>query len=419
MRLLVTSVERVGGYGIVRDLRHAARTVVVTAAPSVPPMTLRSRLYDASYRVEVPRDSWLGCSFDQAATPGEAAYLEEVLGICRRHGIDTVFPAPYDVELMLLARHKAALAAEGITLVAPDAGVLLAAADKYDVVKAAEATGFPHPRTVLCARRDEVEAAARELGYPLVVKARLSTGSQRVLRVRTPDELHRSVLRVSLFSGSVVVQEYVPGSRERSLNYMIGADGSPVFAFGLRKSRYLMASLSTAVRVTPPLAELEAGNRLLRHLGVRGFCAIQTKLDARDGRNKLIEVNPRFGSNSRILFRFGHNLPLMCLRIARGEPVEPVRFPEGLAGVSPVEDAMAAWVYLRRLREGGDSGDNPLPAPAEVARSYLRDYARLPRLDCYASALLDDPLPVLGYYRMIVDLARSFPRDFIPWGDLD
>lgn len=418
MNLLVTSVERVGGYGIVRDLRRHARTVVVTADPDIPAMTLRSRLYDASHRVAVPRDSWMACSRGSGGSPREQEYLERILEICRRHAVDVLYPAPYDVELMLLVRNRPALEAEGVTLVGPSLDVLLRAADKHDAVRAAETAGFPHPRTVLCASREEVDRTAEELGYPLVVKARLSTGAQRVLLVRTPGELHPAVRRVSLLSGSVVVQEYVPGSQERSFNYMIGPDGEMVFGFGLRKARYLMASCSTAVRVTSPPAELKAGHRLLIELGVRGFCSVQTKLDTRDGQSKLIEVNPRFGGNARILFRFGHNLPLMCLRIARGERVEPVRVQEGTVGVSPMEDAAAAWVYLRLRQEGNHFADNPVPPLGRMLRSYARDYLRFPRVDCYARALLDDPLPVLGYYRMMAGMLRTFPRDFIPWGDV-
>ena len=418
MNLLVTSVERVGGYGVVRALRRRARTVVVTADPEVPEATLRSRLYHAAYRVAVPRDSWVACRFDGDNTPREQAYLDRLLEICRAHRVDVLYPGAYDLELMLLARNKPALQALGVTVVAPDLDVLLRAADKYHSVEAAAAAGFPHPETRLCARRDEVEAAAEALGWPVVVKGRLSTGAQRVLLVRTPAELHPAVRRVSLLSGTVVVQEYVPGSQERSLNYVLGPDGEMVLGFGLRKARYLMASCSTAVRVTAPPRELQAGHRLLAGLGIRGFCSIQTKRDARDGRDKLIEINPRFGGNARILFRFGHNLPEMCLRIARGERVAPVRVREGTVGVSPVEDAAAAWVWLQRRRQGQGTGDNPVPAPGRMLRSYLRDYLRLPRVDCYAAALLDDPLPALGYYRMMAGLMRTFPHDFIPWGDV-
>ena len=62
--------------------------------------------------------------------------------------------------------------------------------------------------------------------------------------------------------------------------------------------------------------------------------------DPRDGVDKLMEVNPRFPRQLWNRTELGINEPLMCVQLARGEPVTPVDgYPEGVLFVSPIEDA--------------------------------------------------------------------------------
>jgi predicted ATP-grasp superfamily ATP-dependent carboligase len=66
---------------------------------------------------------------------------------------------------------------------------------------------------------------------------------------------------------------------------------------------------------------------------------VQTEVDPRDGQPMLLEVSPRLGHHSWYLTALGINVPLICLKIARGESVEPVReYPIGTQLLSPVED---------------------------------------------------------------------------------
>src|SRR5262245_5621906 len=60
-----------------------------------------------------------------------------------------------------------------------------------------------------------------------------------------------------------------------------------------------------------------------------------------------IEINPRIGAGLWRRIEAGINKPLMILKIARGEEVEPIReYPVGLVFVDPVEHSVLLGLAL-------------------------------------------------------------------------
>ena len=130
-------------------------------------------------------------------------------------------------------------------MVAPDLATFLRCADKFAVTESARQSGFPAPRSFLCRTRGEIEQAADQIRFPLVAKARFSTGSTQIDIVRDDRELAKSIRRIQLsnrlprvFQASeddacvegqdagVVLQEYIPGGQEISFNILLDHYGS-------------------------------------------------------------------------------------------------------------------------------------------------------------------------------------------------
>ena len=60
-----------------------------------------------------------------------------------------------------------------------------------------------------------------------------------------------------------------------------------------------------------------------------------------------MEINPRFPRQLWNRTELGINEPLMCIRLARGEAVEPAgAYPVGVLFVSPVEDVQLMALQL-------------------------------------------------------------------------
>ena len=76
-----------------------------------------------------------------------------------------------------------------------------------------------------------------------------------------------------------------------------------------------------SVRV-PELAEM--GVRLLSSLNWYGVAMVEFKIDPRDGRAKLMEVNPRFWGSLQLSIHSGIDFPYLLYRMAVDGDVEPV-----------------------------------------------------------------------------------------------
>ena len=66
------------------------------------------------------------------------------------------------------------------------------------------------------------------------------------------------------------------------------------------------------------------GLDLLRALDFHGISQLETKRDPRDGRYKLMEVNPRLWQWHGLAAACGVDLPVIAYRDLTGEKVEPV-----------------------------------------------------------------------------------------------
>jgi carbamoyl-phosphate synthase large subunit len=357
----------------------------------------------------------------------EPEYLDRMLDICKRHAIDIIFPTN-DVEMKIVSKYDAAFRAAGVTPIVSEFVALERAQNKFHVAMAAAKTGFPCPRTFLYESDKDALEAAEILGFPCVLKASNSQGSYGVRFIRSSAQLLTEIQDLRKLDGGLILQEYIPGNKERSLNLILDRSGRVILSFTLRKLHYLKPSFSTAVEIVESPPEMQQGVELVRHLGLYGFCAIQTKTDARDGKYKLVELNSRFGSNARILFRFGENLPLACVKLGLTEAVSLRPFALGMTGVSPFEDLLALGLFLaiKLFRESKQDAlshySNRVPSLSDMLRSYLRLYAQGAVCDDYFASLPQDPIGTLRYYLWVIKSLFALPQHwqhFIPWGEIE
>jgi predicted ATP-grasp superfamily ATP-dependent carboligase len=63
-------------------------------------------------------------------------------------------------------------------------------------------------------------------------------------------------------------------------------------------------------------------------VGVHGVALVQFIRDLDSGGSHLLEINPRMGASSVFAADCGFNLPMLAVKIARGEHIEPDELPE-------------------------------------------------------------------------------------------
>jgi glutathione synthase/RimK-type ligase-like ATP-grasp enzyme len=415
MRLLVTNPWNGQAYCVLRSLRGHASRVIATVYREhgvlgrLAPAAV-SRFVDRVYPVPLVVEDWRRGGLEEENTATEERYVRAVLDICERENLDTVFPS-WDPEVLLLSKNKSRLAERGITVPVPEWSVLRRAMDKHALVQAATELGFPCPRTYLPGTPEDAGDLAKRLGYPLVVKPRFSARGRGSCLVADPTKLEETVRQVQPTFGMPILQEWIPGGLDQRISVAVTLDraGRPITVHARRHLRTVLRSF-----VSLPCAQASCTEtpvvgdaiRLLQALGYVGHARVQVKVDPRDGVPKLMEINCRPGYRIWCELAVGQPVPLLCVQIHRGEPVDampPHAGPDVF--LNPVEDTVslvARWLGSARLHVVPGRPEPTIeghPSPRAILREYRKTY-RAPRkhFDWYFGALADDPLAALSWY---------------------
>jgi predicted ATP-grasp superfamily ATP-dependent carboligase len=260
--------------------------------------------------------------------------------------------------------------------------------DKFVTYQHAQNAGIPTVGYSLVRTRDQLDKAASELRFPLIMKP-LYSPDRLLLKFKTAliansDELIRRFSAAAEVGVGVVLMEYIPGGDDRLCSYYTYLDerGNPLVHFTKRvKRRYPLESGDGTYHVTDWIPEAaDLGLRFFRHINFRGLGNIEFKWDERDQTLKVIEVNARFTASDCLLTKSGVNLALITYNRITRRPQPPVfGFRKSLVLCRPIEDALAAW----SLRKAG--------------RLRLSEWlAELRRVDLVPFFEWRDPMPALA-----------------------
>ncbi|MDQ3855905.1 MAG: ATP-grasp domain-containing protein [Chloroflexota bacterium] len=131
---------------------------------------------------------------------------------------------------------------------------------------------------------------------------------------------------------------------------------------------------------------------MLSSISYTGLVQVQFKHDHRDGRYKLLDINPRVWGTHALCQDAGVDLPYLLWRLLHGEQMEEVRARPGVHWVRMSTDLLSVAhqmragtlslpSYVRSLRGPLGfaifSADDPMPALLDIP---LMAYARLKSL---------------------------------------
>jgi D-aspartate ligase len=214
-----------------------------------------------------------------------------------------VTPAPifptHDEHLNSLARRRDDLG-DRFRYPFPDWATLELVQSKRHQLEVAEQLGFAFPRTLHPRAAHEAHAAAKEIGFPVMVKPSDNIVFKRRYKrqafvCQTPAELDEAFRLAAEYEP--MVQEFIPGGDEHlwTLGTYLAEGGEALAVFSgrkLRQTRYNMGSARSGEALWDEEV-VESGLTLLRGLGYHGIAQVEWKRDPRDGSLNLIEVNPR------------------------------------------------------------------------------------------------------------------------------
>jgi predicted ATP-grasp superfamily ATP-dependent carboligase len=162
--------------------------------------------------------------------------------------------------------------------------------------------------------------------FPIVVKPDRSVEFKRryrrqAFRCDTTAELEDALARTEEFGA--IVQEFVPGGDDAlyTVGSYLDANGRALGVFCGRKLRQTPAGIGTCrVGEAVWVAEVvDAALTLLRAFGYTGLSQVEFKRDPRDGRYRLMEINPRLWQWHGLAAACGVDLPRIAYADLVGE----------------------------------------------------------------------------------------------------
>lgn len=319
------------------------------------------------------------------------AFVSFVEDLVRSRSIDAVLPVGHETTELISEHQESLIPFTDLPL--PVHKTFDMGCDKGKTFEAAGRADVPRPRTERPESPSEAAEIADEIGFPLVVKARNSSGSRGLEFVEDRSEFEAAYESVHSRYPHPLLQERVPQEGRMLGAAFLYDDDSEVraqFACEFLREYPPSGGPSTLHRSIEGSEIREYGRRLLDELDWTGIALVEFKHDPRDDTSKLMEVNPRFWSSLHLPLFAGVDFPWLVLQHAHGNAIPETR-------------SYTAGVHARYLLPG-----DLLHLAAIHDREALREF--FPLFDGhtrYEIPSRDDPGATLGRLSAMGRLALS------------
>lgn len=280
--------------------------------------TYNTSKLDPGYASKYPHRKLLAFCDSRQPENSLIAIREEL----EKYHYDIVIPMNDDVAI-ILSKHKEEL--KSLTTIAVnDWDVFQMAIDKLKTMSVCMQSGLPCPQTFMS--KDEFLKLKDEVKYPLVVKPRTACAAVGFHISTNEADLLDYYDKAEVKYGPCLVQEYIPqdGLQYKAELY-IDSNGDLKGACVFAKVRwYPIDGGSSTLNETVDRPDIITDcKRLLEKINWRGYADIDLIEDTRDGKAKIMEINPRITGSVKICFEAGVNFSKMIIDEFLDKIVEP------------------------------------------------------------------------------------------------
>jgi len=231
--------------------------------------------------------------------------IGELLDVGRRIGRRSVLIVTYD-ELAIFVAENADRLREQFIFPDQTAGLVRSLCSKREMHHKARAQGVPTAEIFFPRSREEVLDFLKRSSFPIVVKAihgwlwRRPVGGRMAIA-----NTERELLDIyDAMEPNVILQEYIPGGEDTNWIFTGYFNDRSDCLFGFTGKKIRQWPLRRGVTTLGVCLKNETVDqttrRFMKDIRYRGIVDVDYRYDARDGKYKVLDVNPRMGANFRI-----------------------------------------------------------------------------------------------------------------------
>eukprot|EP00928_Gymnodinium_smaydae_P059831 TRINITY_DN4329_c0_g1_i1.p1 TRINITY_DN4329_c0_g1~~TRINITY_DN4329_c0_g1_i1.p1 ORF type:complete len:1562 (-),score=375.52 TRINITY_DN4329_c0_g1_i1:179-4864(-) len=259
--------------------------------------------------------------------PVTPEYVERVIERERPFGILLSFGGQTALNCGLELEETGVLAKYGVRVLGTPTDGIRVTEDRDLFKRALEELGQPFAQSVAATTLEEALAAARKIGYPVILRSAFALGGLGSGFADNEEELKNLASSALASSPQVLVEQSLRGWKE--VEYEVVRDGAgntmtvcnmenldPV---GIHTGESMVVAPSQTLTNEEYFMLRNAAIRIIQHVGVVGECNIQFGLDPWSLRYVVIEVNPRLSRSSALASKAtGYPLAYIAAKIALG-----------------------------------------------------------------------------------------------------
>jgi carbamoyl-phosphate synthase large subunit len=274
----------------------------------------------------------------------DATYVEPITAdyvarIIEREKPDAVLPTLGGQTGLNVAMDLAAsgvLEANGVEMIGANSISIRRAEDRRLFKQVMTEAGIDLPRSTFAYSVEEAEAAAYEIGFPVVIRASYVLGGGGSGVVRDAEELRHVAaegIRLSTI-GEVLVEEAISGWKEFELEVMRDRKDNVVIVCPIENLDPMGVHTGDSITVAPAmtLTDVEYQGmrddavRVMRAIGVEtGGSNVQFAVEPQTGRRVVIEMNPRVSRSSALASKAtGFPIAKIAAKLAVGYTLDEI-----------------------------------------------------------------------------------------------
>ena len=286
----------------------------------------------------------------------EPLTLEYVAKILRYERPDAIVPGiggQTGLNLAMQLEKKGILTECGVELLGTSSESIELAEDRERFKELCESIGEPVIPSEITYNLEEAKAAAKRIGYPVVLRPAFTlggTGGGFAYNEEELVEVGTNAFKLSPVS-QVLIEKSVKGYKEIEFEVMRDSNDHAITICGMENVDPVGVHTGDSIVVAPILSlndhDLKMLNdsaiKIIRELKIEGGCNVQFALNPETSEYFLIEVNPRVSRSSALASKAsGYPIARVTAKIAIGMALEDIPVAGGTAAIEPKLDYIVA-----------------------------------------------------------------------------
>ncbi|MFA6305460.1 MAG: carbamoyl-phosphate synthase (glutamine-hydrolyzing) large subunit [Candidatus Gracilibacteria bacterium] len=259
--------------------------------------------------------------------PVNPFFVEKVIAKERPDGIFLAFGGQTALNCGIALSEKGVLKKYGVKVLGTPVSAISKTEDRALFNEELGKIGVRVPRSRACTTKDQAVKAAKEIGFPLIIRAAFTLGGKGSGFASDFKELDEMLDTAFAFSPQVLVEENLKGWKEVEYEVVRDCNDNCITVCNMENFDPLGIHTGESIVIAPSqtltnseyhkLRELAI--KVIRHFGIVGECNIQYALDPLSEDYRVIEVNARLSRSSALASKAtGYPLAHVAAKLALG-----------------------------------------------------------------------------------------------------